>query len=587
MADVSFSVDVVMNLIDNTKSKIQKTHQEMDQLFAAMDKVSKTPVKVDQGLTDVERTQKQVAVLQTYAKTLVSIERIYGKGSAEANAYFSQVTKGSKSMEKQLSSAKKVAEGFSFSFLSLIFGGQALSRTFGDTFKKLKENYNQLADKNNEFAKGTQRVSDSFTLLKFNLFNAFANNPIVLKSIDRLTEGLIKLADWVDDNPGLAATITGIFGALGLVGIGLTGIGTFQQLFMNGGTMENAVKALSGLKTILTFDLINGTKRFFTNLSNIRAPSASALSGITDLLQITGKNAQKFTTLKAAVGVGLVLSTIDIITKDGNSMGARIFNTAGFAIAGAWIGNAIFPGLGAAIGGAIGAAVGVVININDVRLEKKQLTKARQVKRDLQTLINEAASEGLRIDTGTLTTAVERSLLAIDNKDLINSFKGLKEDFALGIIPDEETYRNRLMGLTGTVDKANSAFAVATADSLKKQFDLTPGQKTLLFDIKTDFSPIQLDYNDFAGQMITQSTNITDAFGGITTEVGNTLTETDGYVQYIPTLTLALDNEGEKVDILTTKYNALAKAKAKAKKGDSNAGDVVTFGAPYAPLSGG
>jgi len=612
MADVSFSVDVVLNMIsknlnqltglEKTTTTISKNTKDlgfnlnnlpsknlqylfrpledgalsaksMSEALAGLATTQKdlkynqfvTPTQTEEQSSfgkAVEKSTKQISpyqntlasstkVLKGYVQELETIQMMYGKGSPQAKQYFNSIIENTQFTAKELKTAQKNLAGFNFSFLSLIFGGIALEKTFGGAFKSLRDGYLEVADETDLFRKKTEGLADSFTLLKFTVFDAFANSPLVQKLIQGLGDFVTWLAGIFEANPTLGVVITTFVGALGGLGTVLFTLGTAQQLFMAGGSFSAFTSAWRD------FSLLN-SKKIADNASAVET-SAGKLSGIRNI-GVGGALAL------GALALTAVISTIEVFDKDNNSIGARAFNIASLAGLGALIGFYAFGAIGAGIGGIIGATVGVVLNIIDVKIEKKDREAFNKARELVQTDINTSFDKGITLSTEEIENSVLEGINSFrDNTrdELSDAFTEIFERKELNIITESD-YRKELLALVGAVDKTvvevnDSLSNIGNIDNITNS-DIINGVKVLK-DIDVDTFKESLDgiktpladfLKYFAGE------------AGLIVSMSNLLTSTQNYVNYIPTLESSLSTEGAKVDALTSKYKALAKAKKEA-----------------------
>ena len=135
--------------------------------------------------------------------------------------------------------------------LAMLFAGMFLMRTFGAMNRAMFNTYKELTDENDLFMKKVFNLGGAFSYLKFQIFDAFANNPFVNWFTDKLTEFLVKLGDWFSDNPTLATSLIALAGALTAVGGAMIVIGQVQMM-TNVGLIAKLLKALPTKKAIET-----------------------------------------------------------------------------------------------------------------------------------------------------------------------------------------------------------------------------------------------------------------------------------------------------------------------------------------------
>ena len=136
-------------------------------------------------------------------------------------------------------------------FLSLIFGGMSLQRVFGGVLRSLYQGYQEATDQTERFNLSVDQMIGAFQFLKFTIFDAFANNQFVLDAIQWITEKLVMLGQFFDDNPNLATTIIGVTGALFALGALSVTAGSVWQLFGAGGTLAQMIVGMRALYTVV------------------------------------------------------------------------------------------------------------------------------------------------------------------------------------------------------------------------------------------------------------------------------------------------------------------------------------------------
>ncbi len=586
MADVNFSVDVVLGLVKGNLGGITTANQEMDKLYKSMDKASK--VKPLSSLTQTERTQKLLGVLQQHGKTLNGIEKIYGKNSVEANKYFKQVTHGSKNAEKSLRRSQKIAEGFSFDFLGLMFGGMALQRAFGGMFKSMSEGYKSVTGESTEFAKKTMALGDSFSYLKFALFQGFAENGFVKFVIDGITWAIQGLADFMEAHPNLAAFLTGFAGALALLGSGLLLIGSVKQFTNFGGIISSLAKMVD----------LDGVK-LEKNAEHVKT-SHGKLSGL-----------KKLNAIDFVVGAAIVFSTVQMFTDDNTSIGKRAFTVAGMAAMGARLGFLINGWVGAGVGGVIGLGVGIVLNIVDMKIESVK-------KEDRQKEILQAAGfeNGFEVGSELFNDMMKYFYdngLGMDPNEMASFMQKAIDDsmipFIEKIMEVQDEYDNLDLSETGAIEEAAELRKELTRlkgigtqefgqDFLASMTDFKKGLEMSLSDEEGNlFQPViddAADVNTFLTNLSTSEMELlktslenlvpfisdltdllvgADGAGGLAYSLytvnveGQDLAE-DVNLMLIPTM----ENEGKRVELLADSYDRLAESKKKART-------LITLGA--------
>jgi hypothetical protein len=569
----------------------------------------------------IPNTVKQ---LTGYGKQLNEIEGFYGKASPEAKKYFDTIVKGGKASAAELKKAQKITGQFSFDFLSLIFGGQAIQRIFGGAFKTLKEEYTKLTDDTDAFVKKTNNLSAAFTFLKYSIFSAFADSPFVQNAIEGFTNTIQGLADFVNNHPKLAAGITGIMGALGLIGAGITGAGIWKQLFMaQGGTLSVFGGFVAGVGKLATYNLLNigtGIGKFFSGFTGTGA-NPSKIRDLADSIGVFNKEAaRKFTAIDAAVGLAVVINTVQILSKDGTSFGKKALTVAGLSYIGARIGAAIAGPVGAAIGGVIGASAGIVISITDTVIEKKSENDALKEIADFANIsattyveefdkaladnpISQASAGGILYSNLKINKEVAKSNAQVLEESLVpftTNLNSLKDEYreltGINMNPDDAGYKEYISQLTDLQSRINTLtilgeqylgpdFTTAILANDRYKQSLSESIINPLNDVDSEVSDLQdklsnfeiisgveafkdLDVESFKESLeavkgpLSEFLNEFIGKEGLIDSISSLISETTSYVNVtVPALSSAIDIEIGKVDSLTKSYKDLAKAK--------------------------
>lgn len=135
-------------------------------------------------------------------------------------------------IEKSQANIAKDSKRMDFTFLSQIFGGMALQRSFGTFGKNVISTYREMGDKNDDFNIKTNKLSASFSYLGYTFSKGFAESEFTQSVIEELTDTLNYLGGFFDDNPNIAATITDLSLALGALGTAMVISGQMTTLKM-------------------------------------------------------------------------------------------------------------------------------------------------------------------------------------------------------------------------------------------------------------------------------------------------------------------------------------------------------------------
>ena len=204
----------------------QKYLAQQEQLVA--DSASK---KVnDRQAASMLKLQKATNLTALSQKDLINAFNKGNIGFTEQGKTIDKTTGKMVSFSRATQKVNKGMEKMDFGFLSLLFGGMALQRTFGSMYKSLQTSYVSMGDKNDKFVKSIDKTTGAFEYMKVALFDGFVNNPLVAGVIDSITASLVHLGDWADKHPNIAGFLVGVGGALAVIGTGMVILGQVQTL---------------------------------------------------------------------------------------------------------------------------------------------------------------------------------------------------------------------------------------------------------------------------------------------------------------------------------------------------------------------
>jgi len=212
MPEVTYNVKVVLDVVDKALKK-------------NVDNITKSTKELGQQDKNIFGLGKQYNQLAG----------AFGRGSTRARQFKKSMFEVGKSVgytNREMKRVIKSQKGMNFGFLSMIFGGQALSRTFGGMFKAMSQSYKDISDKNSQFNRGILGLSGSFELLKYNIFSAFADSEGVNKALIGIATGLEAIANVFSDHPGWGVAFIAVVGALAGLGSIMTTIGQLVTLKM-------------------------------------------------------------------------------------------------------------------------------------------------------------------------------------------------------------------------------------------------------------------------------------------------------------------------------------------------------------------
>ena len=282
---------------------------------------------------------------------------------------------------------------FNFDFLTLMFAGQMLQRTFGGAIKSIVTDFNRLTEHQSAFGMATRNVSANFNYLKFAIGNAL-NNPMIVDAVEWLADGIQYVADVIDENPELAITIMAIMGAMAAIGIAAQIASAVIQVGMMGDAVKKLVTHGGGKGAISTIN-------FLKALSLVGTITIGTIT-FNDTLEITTDEKTKLVDrlinigewgllgatfgfflggvsggllgLKIGLGLGVLVNAIDFSLEDnvsgtGNGLVNSLLKMAMWTAVGVTFGFFLFGGLaGATTGGALalGAYIGLRVIVNAI-----------------------------------------------------------------------------------------------------------------------------------------------------------------------------------------------------------------------------
>ena len=378
---VNTTLDIIVNLqVEAAKKQLQQLNQIVGFMNSQMAKTITPGQEVRQlsnDLANMLKTQDQMAAIS-------------GKNNANYKAATEEVKRLQKELGLSTAQTEKLRQktkAFSFDFLTLLFAGMMLQRTFGGMFKSIIDGYKKTVGLNSQFNRSVLKLQANFEFLKFSIANAL-NSPFVINAIEWFTDRLNQLSDFFLDHPGLALTIIKVVGALALIGglsqiaSGVKQIGRLMGIMGLSSTataIENLGK-LAGIGAIILSikfgwdaakDLIEGN-------IDIRTIMRGAFAGFLlkfGLILLQGGTSALGTALVGGFVLGTVIAglligiklfldankTIDESKKEAAYSWARLKGLIKGTLQ-ALIGSQIpLTAIGAAVGGPPGAGVGFLI----------------------------------------------------------------------------------------------------------------------------------------------------------------------------------------------------------------------------------
>lgn len=501
-------------------------------------------------------------------KTQSQIEKISGKNNANYRAATQEVERLQRELRLsnlEVSKLRQNTKGFSFDFLTLLFAGMMLQRTFGGMFKSIIDSYKKAAGMNSQFNRSVLKLSANFEFLKFSIANAL-NSPFVINAIEWFTDRLAQLADILADNPEFANIIIGVVAALATIGTLSMIASGVKQIEMLLGIMgltstATAIENLSKLAKIGTIVVgitltLGGIADMLMNgmdIENIIATSiGAAFLGFAWFSASRGIAGAALTGLgigaiiaSALVSIKLIFFDIDK-TMEQDAGWARAGNlllvSLGAMVAGAAVGAGIgsfIPVVGTAIGGLIGfivAGIGVLFKLSNYRDE---------------------------IDTSEIKAGVGGGGGARAVED---AFKGL-----------EEEYKNQTIEISPEVKAYTEQIKQTESVDLFKGIDMEKFNsfKQTLSDIKEPLANFNLGLSGEKGFYVTLF-SINELLG---TTLLNYMDKMNTYLSNGVSLTYSynavLTTQITNMNSLATSTNKAAAAQERLNKAKEKAGGVI------------
>jgi len=497
------TLDVIVQM------NIQAAKSELMKLSKIVNMMNQNVLDQNTDVGKYKKLQKAASNYNSVVEDLGKNHPISQQARAEMDGFIKQLKITNGETTKLLHNNKK----FKFDFLTLLFVGMMLTKTFGGMFRNIIDSYKKITGLHSVFNKSLLKLQAGFGYLKFAIVNAL-NSPGIIKAIEWFTNAIVWLGDYLSEHPGLAKAILAVIAALVTVGTLASIASGIIQLDMLLGIMgtSSAGVAISNLSKL-------------SNIVGIGIGLTLSYSGIKDMIKdgldfknilftsiggaLIGYNwfklAKYSTGLSASAGLTIGIATASIlvsfnliynhidkvmeqdpgIKRAGNLLLTSLGAMVSGALAGAAIGSFI-PGVGSVIGGLIGfivAGVGVIFKLSayDVSYEDPNKSITDEISNTEQGMqyINNSMAESLKIPTDIsqeLSNYIEvakNSTTEYDStvQDLTSSINIMNIDGATMLANQE--------GMNTLVTDANSLLPIYTtnleinSDRLLKQAEAT------------------------------------------------------------------------------------------------------------------
>ena len=616
---------------------IATPQQRFAQAISTSNNALKEQIKLgEQWTAEIEYQQKVLRMpssgfgeLQQQMKILNQVGTEVGRNSdlfARQKQIVDQVNESMgqfKLTEQQLKRMQIQTKKFSWSFLSLMFFGMILQRTFGNAFKSIFDNYKKIVGLNSEFTKSVMKLQANWSYLKFAIANAF-NSPAIINAIEWFSDKIEWLGDYLADHPGFSRAILIIIGALAAAGTGLVIWSGFLQLGMvvdyfvklwttlRGGALATAIGnvkskllelgswikdnwqtlAISGINlaglTLSTTDLIKNIKE--KDWAGIIGDSVAA--GLYTAGAITS-----FFSKAAGLTLFIAGTVVFGFTKIGEATRKKtdILEVLGFkentSILTDW-GASLITGMGELLGqkplkeytDSISLAMADVeskyketneqiksinedLTKNSIKYTLDELTKKEKLLSDYQTNLETLTTQGLTLDYNRMSEIIR--YVAAENK--------AKETYTANQISNIESEKDKQDELNLLIEAYKTKLDDAAVVDLFQGIDLEQFErfKSDLENIKTPLAEFILLLNGDQGlyislfkinTILTSEINIVTqlvAFNVAISE-GNTILPT--YTSYIDTQTTSMTNLARETNSAATAQERLNKAKGGTSK---------------------
>jgi len=371
----------MMGFNPKTISGIDKYKSDLFQQMKALEAMPAPQVKAMTGLDS-----KQEALAQLAAQHQFAVRDIIGADKR----------------------ATRSMKGFRMEYLSLMFFGMQVWRSFSTIFKGMIAEYKKLDSKGQKpLTRSLTKLSASFTFLKFSIMDAMGPSMTVFINF------LASAALWVAQlNPSWLVAIGVAIGTIATVGLAFF-MGAQVALFAN------------AMTDILTMSKINPKK--FDALSTSIGKVGSSLKSV------VGR------TLLLGVSFYFAASAINQF-KQGDILGG---------IADALIAGGSLLALKMAGPGGMVIAIGAMLKFYDYLQDKETQRAFRSIRRAVQTLFNELEVMGKELSLGDFQEVMEEHIRSLDVPQIQAQYDDMMDQLDLGLMDDEQ-FRQSVGYLLGT-----------------------------------------------------------------------------------------------------------------------------------------
>ena len=542
--------------IDRVRSGLNKTAKQQKDGIALLKKQNKL------GAERASTIDKEFAKKKKHGQFLAKQQKFQGKEVKTIDDF----TNSLKNSAGTMKSATKDSKRFKMEYLGIMFAGMALDRVMSGLFKGMTKTYKEFTkEAATPLGDSIIGLEANWKFLKFTMMETMSG--ILKGGLDWIAGFIRAMSKW---DPNL----------LKGVGIGLLAIAGAAKVFMIGGQIALGMNSLNTFIKNLKPDKLNQTADGMGNLAtqSKKIPAGQWVLG-------------------GAIAIAAVVTTFQMFTDKKTSPLKRGLNMATWVAMGAWLGTSVFPGLGTLVGGIIGAVVGLVVTVSDMIIENMTEKKAQKLILESvgistdstmtgELLLNYNAKFGNRSKTsfneyieslvkesklafGRSIIEVEKEIAELDLSDpkALETVSNLRTEIdkltAAGVSQFGEGFIQNLADIRTGIDLTNQKISEGLKTPMQEleetisPSDIVTSVKSLndidIEDFKTKLKDLKVPLLEFLSSFLGKE--------GLLVSLTDLLSKTMDYVVYIPSLVEGLATEGESVDYLTSKYNALADAK--------------------------
>ena len=526
---------------EKTDKAIKKIIATSQTKYKALDKIGRRyglDRKGSQELIDQSEQAKNLEQQNTLLEQKNNLQKNYARQGIVINDIQKKSVDQIKNEAALFKTKQKNARRFKAEYLSIMFAGMQLQRTFGGLFKQLISNYKEFTKESvTPLSESLIRLEANWKFLKFALLDAA--EPLIKPIADFFANLAISVSKM---NPETLSSLVGVIGGLALLGglaftfgqgallfSSLANAASFKSGLLG---VENAIRETNGMET----KKLQAGTTFFESLREVAGIGLTVIgigSTIKNVLEddLTSLEELGFSTVSTGLGIGLLTKdiktgiiaagTIVLITSLANAgkilangkaveFGTVLEESIKTGIgAGLLTGVALskFTAMGAGAAGGIGAGVGVIaagtvlITLETDRQMKglgetqNELLKYAARKKGLN-FEDKAALINWMNENIEIITAMKKSELGMlgifktpeaIQQDLKNNLRILIESYDEGVSTEQE-FQDGIENILGF-----SLLTKQQQEAIKEKMD---SSNTLAGEIKSKYGDILQDNKD-------------------------------------------------------------------------------------------